>query len=86
METEDSVYKAEHLYKGSVIHSSIDEKTSSNRKEILLALPVYSESFGLVGKIDMFNVKTGELVERKTTVKLTKYGNAVHRDADIAYF
>mgnify|MGYP003292976791 CR=1 FL=1 len=68
METDDSVYKAEHLYKGSVIHSSIDEKTSSNRKEILLALPIYSESLGLVGKIDMFNVKTGELVERKTKV------------------
>lgn len=68
METDDSVYKAEHLYKGSVIHRSIDEKTSDNRKEVLQAFLVYSERLGLVGKIDIFNAKTGELIERKTKV------------------
>lgn len=68
METDDSVYKAEHLYKGSAVHRAVDEKRTDNRKEVLQALPVYSERLGLVGKIDMFNAKTGELVERKTKV------------------
>lgn len=68
METDDSVYKAEHLYKGTAVHSTIDDKTQSNRKEILLALPVLSEKYGIVGKIDMYNTKTKELVERKTKV------------------
>lgn len=68
METDDSVYKAEHLYKGSVVHRAVDEKRMDNRKEVLQAFPVFSERMGLVGKIDVFNVKTGELVERKTKV------------------
>lgn len=68
METDDSVYKAEHLYKGSAVHRVVDEKRSDNRKEVLQAFPVYSERLGLVGKIDMFNAKTGELIERKTKV------------------
>ena len=68
MEMDDSVYKAEHLYKGSAVHRAVDEKRMDNRKEVLQAFPVFSERMGLVGKIDVFNVKTGELVERKTKV------------------
>lgn len=68
IETDDSMYKAEHLYKGSVVHKTVDEKRADSRKEVLQAFPVYSERLGLVGKIDVFNVKTGELVERKTKV------------------
>lgn len=68
METDDSVYKAEHLYKGSAVHRAVDEKRSDNRKDVLQAFPVYSERLGLVGKIDVFNMRTGELVERKTKV------------------
>lgn len=68
METDDSVYKAEHLYKGTSVHTSVDERTYSNRKEILQSYPVLSEKLGLFGKIDMLNLKTGELVERKTKV------------------
>lgn len=68
METDDSVYKAEHLYKGSAVHKPVDEKKADNRKGVLQAFPVYSERLGLVGKIDTFNVETGELIERKTKV------------------
>lgn len=38
METGDSVYKAEHLYKGTVVHSSIDDKMQSHRKEVLFVI------------------------------------------------
>ncbi len=68
MEADDSVYKAEHLYKGTAVHNTIDDKRQNNRKEVLLALPVLSEKYGIVGKIDMYNTKTKELVERKTKV------------------
>lgn len=69
METDDSMYKAEHLYKGSAVHRAVDEKRSDNRKDVLQAFPVYSERLGLVGKIDVFYIRTGELVERKTKVE-----------------
>lgn len=32
------------------------------------AIPVYSEKYNLIGNIDMFNLNTGELVERKKHV------------------
>ena len=66
--SDDIVYKADIQYKGTLIHQSIDNKSTNNRKEMLLSTPVYSEKFSLVGKIDMFDIVTGELVERKSKV------------------
>ena len=50
---------------GRAAHESIDEKRYSTRKDILQGIEIYSEKYGLCGKIDIFEVKTGLLTERK---------------------
>jgi hypothetical protein len=35
----------------------------------LQGLDVYSEEYGICGKIDIFDKKTGELIERKSLIK-----------------
>ncbi len=53
---------------GSLEHEAIEEGRYSTRRMILQAKTVYSERFGIVGKIDIFDVDKGELVERKNRV------------------
>lgn len=50
-------------------HASVDNKTASNRADDLLSLPVYSEEFGLMGKIDVYKRKEKKLIERKYQLK-----------------
>ena len=54
---------------GTLKHETIDENRYSNRKEILQGIPIFSEKYNIGGKIDIFNKKTGELVERKNKIK-----------------
>jgi CRISPR-associated exonuclease Cas4 len=54
---------------GEKAHESIDNKTYSSRKNVLQSIDVFSEKYGLVGKIDVFNVETGILTERKKRVQ-----------------
>lgn len=63
------LYQTESQINGTSAHRTIDEQQYSDRKEILSAIYVYSEEYGLYGKIDLFNTKTGELRERKRTIK-----------------
>jgi CRISPR-associated protein Cas4 len=62
-------YKDTPQLKGTLNHETIEDKTYSTRKELLQGLPVWSEQYTLCGKIDVFNTKTGELIERKTHIK-----------------
>lgn len=43
-------------------------KTYSTRKNILMAIDVYSEKYGVIGKIDMYDENKKLLVERKKHV------------------
>lgn len=54
---------------GRANHASIDEGTYSTSKHILQGLSVYSERFGIMGKIDIYDEKKKLLVERKTKIK-----------------
>ena len=54
--------------KGQAAHKAIDEGYYSSSKDILQGMSVYSEKYQLVGKIDTFNLKTGELTERKYSI------------------
>jgi CRISPR-associated protein Cas4 len=54
---------------GKIHHQSIENISYSSRKDILQGIPVYSNKYNLMGKIDIFNQKTGELVERKYNIK-----------------
>ena len=65
MESDDSVFKATPQIRGTAAHKSIDTKTYSNRCDDLLALPVYSEEYGLMGKIDIYKKREKTLIERK---------------------
>lgn len=51
--------------RGSLNHQILSTGTYSTKKEVLTDFPVYSEKLGLIGKVDIFDVKKGELVERK---------------------
>lgn len=53
METDEDLYKAVPQTKGTIAHHSIDTKVASTRKADIIALPVFSDSLGILGKIDI---------------------------------
>lgn len=69
MDTDEGQYKATPQIKGKVAHKTTDEKTASNRADDILSLPVYSEEYGLMGKIDVYKRKEKKLIERKYQLK-----------------
>lgn len=69
METDETMYHATPQTRGRSAHETIDKKTASNRADDILALPVYSEEYGLMGKIDLYKRKTKKLIERKYQLK-----------------
>lgn len=50
---------------GKAAHVTIEGKRYSTRKSILQGIDVYSEKYRICGKIDIFDVETGLLTERK---------------------
>lgn len=54
---------------GAKAHEAIDTGTHSTRSNVLCGLSVYSERYGLVGRIDRYDMKSGELTERKKRIK-----------------
>ena len=69
METDTSLYHAMPQTRGRIAHESVDEKTASNRANEILALPVYSEKYHLMGKIDCYKKSEKKLIERKYQLK-----------------
>lgn len=54
MDSDEGLYHATPQTKGKLAHEPVDTKTSSNRKDEILALPVLSEQLGVMGKIDVY--------------------------------
>ncbi|MFH1462328.1 MAG: type V CRISPR-associated protein Cas4 [bacterium] len=54
---------------GKICHENIEQKRYTTASWILQGLEVFSEKYGLIGKIDIFDTKKGHLVERKYKVK-----------------
>lgn len=69
METDEGLYHATPQTKGKLAHEPVDTKTSSNRKDEILALPVMSEQLGVMGKTDVYRKKEKKLIERKYQLK-----------------
>lgn len=67
-------YKARPQIAGKIIHKSVDEKTFSTQKNILQSVEVFSEKYGIIGKIDIFDLAKKELVERKKQIKKIQTG------------
>lgn len=63
------MYQAEAQLKGTKAHESVDQGTYSDRKDVIMALDVYCEQYGLIGKIDLYYADKGLLVERKRQIK-----------------
>ena len=63
------VYKQKVQLKGEAAHTTIDTKKYNTRKNILQGIEVFSEQYGLCGKIDIFDIETGKLTERKRAIK-----------------
>lgn len=63
------MFQTESQLSGKKAHERIDDSAYSTRKDVLTALDVYSEKYHLIGKIDIYDMRTGTLVERKRQIK-----------------
>lgn len=54
---------------GKIKHEIIENGEYSSLKRYLQGMEVYSEKYGLCGKIDIFDIKKGFLIERKYKIK-----------------
>lgn len=69
METDESVYYATPQVRGKIAHEGIDKKTYSHKNDVITALPVFSDKYGLLGKIDLLKKSEKKLIERKYQLK-----------------
>ena len=63
-----TLYQRTAQINGAYAHKSIDRGTYSSRKNILQAIDVYSEKLNIRGKIDVFDIDSGVLTERKNKI------------------
>ena len=63
------VYHDEPQTEGKICHEKIDKKEYSTRKKILQGVEVSSLEWGIIGKIDIYDVGKKELIERKAKIK-----------------
>lgn len=64
-----SLYHDTPQIEGRANHETIDQGVYTSSKHVLQGLPVYSERFRIMGKIDIYDEKKKLLVERKTRIK-----------------
>ena len=69
MEAAEDVYKATPQTQGTIVHEGVDKKQGSTRKADIMSLPVYSDAFGIAGKIDIYKQDHRLLIERKNHLK-----------------
>lgn len=65
----ESLYQDTPQTAGRMHHKNIDTQQYSSAKRYLQGSPVYSDTLGLCGKIDIFDMDTNTLVERKTLIR-----------------
>lgn len=53
---------------GLIAHEAIDKETYSTKKDVLMGTTVFCEKYQLLGKIDVFDISTGILTERKYSI------------------
>ncbi|MDO5133938.1 MAG: type V CRISPR-associated protein Cas4 [Eubacteriales bacterium] len=62
-------YQNKDQINGKKAHENIDTGVYSTRRSIISGIGVYSEEYGLIGKIDIYNGNNEHLIERKRTIK-----------------
>lgn len=63
-------YKQKLQIAGTEAHSTIDSNTYSTKTTVLQGTEVYCEKYNIVGKIDVFDIITGRLTERKKSISI----------------
>jgi CRISPR-associated protein Cas4 len=61
-------YKAGPQIAGKLAHKNIDDKKYSSRAKYLIGVEVFSEKYGLIGKIDIYDCHNKILRERKKKI------------------
>jgi len=69
MEADEGLYHATPQTQGRIAHEAVDSKKASTRADDLQSLPVISEEYGLMGKIDLYKGREHKLIERKYQLK-----------------
>ena len=64
-----TIYQSSDQINGTNAHSAVDNATYSSESHIFMALDVYCEELGLVGKIDLYDADKCILRERKKKIK-----------------
>lgn len=54
---------------GKLAHEVIDKNKYSSRKRYIQSLALYSEKYNLCGKLDIYDIETCSIIERKNRVK-----------------
>jgi len=64
----EKTYHQSPQVRGKIKHESIDSQGYSTAKKYLQGVEVYSEKYGLTGKIDLYDQESGVLIERKNKI------------------
>ncbi|OIO19980.1 MAG: type V CRISPR-associated protein Cas4 [Candidatus Magasanikbacteria bacterium CG1_02_32_51] len=64
----ERVYHGSAQVAGKIKHESIDKSKYSTEKRYIQGMAVYSEKYRLMGKIDIYDIKTKTLIERKNKI------------------
>lgn len=70
----DEMYHQSPQVEGRLNHDVIDTGKYSSKKDILQGMAVYSEQYGIIGKIDLYDSVNRKLIERKTRIKRVHNG------------
>lgn len=72
--TADFYYKSKPQIAGKLAHKSIEDNTFSSRKDILQDFNIFSDKYGLIGKLDVYDIPAQKLIERKRQIKRLHLG------------
>jgi len=63
------MYHAIPQIRGKAAHRSVDDRSYCSSRHVISGLAVYSEEFGVYGKIDIYKAQEKLLIERKYQLK-----------------
>jgi CRISPR-associated exonuclease Cas4 len=65
----ENIYKDKPQTAGTLAHETVDTKTYSSAKRYLQGISIYSATYGIVGKLDIYDREEQALIERKRLIK-----------------
>lgn len=64
-----TMYQCKDQILGTHVHETIDDQKYSSKRCVLQGMACYCEKYNLLGKIDLFDIETKVLTERKRMIK-----------------